>query len=78
MIRSFRLMSFILPSIDAPEKVNLFYDSAGPEGTLPILTFGEASSFYSSYLLLAVVDELLFVETVELPPFLESFVFFDN
>jgi hypothetical protein len=72
-------MSFILPSIDAPENVNLFYDSAGPDGTLPILTFGEAaSSFYSSYLLLAVVDELLFVETVELPPFLESFVFFDN
>jgi hypothetical protein len=71
-------MSFILPSIDAPENVNLFYDSAGPEGTLPILTFGEVSSFYSSCLLLAVVEELLFDETVELPPFLESLVFLDN
>ena len=71
-------MSFILPSIEAPENVNLFYDSAGPDGTLPTLTFGEASSFDSSCLLLAVVDELLFVETVELPPFRESFVFLDN
>jgi hypothetical protein len=42
------------------------------------LTFGEASSFDSSCLLLAVVEELLFVDTVELPPFLESLVFLDS